>query len=59
MVRSMRPDELTPELSFGAKVAAAYYNISPSEYVRISVQKNLDQLADSNPLMREILTIKR
>ncbi len=55
----MRAGPLDSDTSFQLKIAAAWYNKSPSECMRIALQKWLDDVADSNPFLRELMTLQR
>jgi hypothetical protein len=49
----MRMGDLDPDLSYRIRIAAAWYNLSPSAYMRVSLTRVVDELADTNPLIRE------
>ncbi len=55
----MRTDELGPELTSDVRLASAWYNLSPAQYVRIVVRRALDELCDFQPLLREAMEMKR
>jgi hypothetical protein len=48
----MRPAEFDPDLTYYARVAADWYGITPSEFIRMAVQRYCDELADWNPNVR-------
>jgi hypothetical protein len=54
----MNTTPFPPDLAYCIKVAAAFYDISPSAYVRTMVQRAIDDLADHNPLLREVFSHK-
>jgi hypothetical protein len=50
---------LPPDLAYCVRIAAAWYDLSPSRYIRYCVQRELDDLADHNPILKEAFTHKR
>lgn len=52
------PTNLGPDLDYCIRVAAAWYDISPMRYVKIAVQRVLDDAADHNPVLREAFNHK-
>jgi hypothetical protein len=50
---------LGPHLDYCVRVAASWYDITPKHYVRVMVQRGLDDAADHNPILREAFNHKR
>jgi hypothetical protein len=42
-----------PDMAYRIRLAASWYGMTPSKYVRVMVTRALDDLADHNPLIRE------
>jgi hypothetical protein len=49
----MHYTDFDPSLAYCVRLAAAWYGMTPSKYVRVMVQRAVDDLADHNPLIRE------
>ena len=47
-----------PDLAYRVRLASAWYGMTPSKYVRLMVERAVDELADTNPLMREAFNNK-
>jgi hypothetical protein len=50
--------DFDPELTYALKVAAQFYRVSTPTYIRTKLQQALDELADANPLYKEIIDHK-
>jgi len=49
----MHFSDFDPDLAYCVRLAASWYGMTPSKYIRVMIQRAVDELADHNPLMRE------
>jgi hypothetical protein len=43
---------LPPDLEHCVRIAAAWYDMSPSRYVRTMIERSIEDLADHNPVLK-------
>jgi hypothetical protein len=55
----MHPTEIPDDLAFEIGVAANFYNMSRSAFIRHSIRKRLDQVADLSPILKAAMEMKR
>jgi hypothetical protein len=55
---SMQHTEFEPELAYALRHAANFYRMSTAKYIRVKLQQAIDELAEANPLYREIIETK-
>jgi hypothetical protein len=54
----MQHTEFEPELAYALRHAANFYRMSTAKYIRTKLQQAVDELAEANPLYREIIETK-
>jgi hypothetical protein len=55
----MRTDELGPDLAADIRLIAAWYKISPSEYVKILCRRAVGEVCDMHQGIREAVNNRR
>jgi hypothetical protein len=49
---------VNPGLTFCLRAAADWYGLSVSRYIERILQTSVDELSDTNPVLREVFTYK-